>query len=241
MAGYNPATMDILPAIDLQRGRCVRLMRGDFGQETVYGSDPVAVAQSWCAQGASLIHVVDLDGARAGHPAQLSMVRDIAAAAPIEVGGGLRSEADVEAVLEAGARRAVVGTAALDRDLVARLAQRYGDRLVVALDTRDGRVTVAGWTEESAWPLLDLARALIEVGVRRFLHTDVERDGVMTHPNFASLRSLISLGVPVIASGGVASLDDIRRLYEIGADEVIVGRALYEGVFPLAEAISHAR
>lgn len=233
--------MDIFPAIDLQQGRCVRLLRGDFAQETVYHDDPVAAAREWMDAGAPLLHVVDLDGTRQGHPAQLDLIQRIAAIAPIEVGGGLRTALDVERVLAAGARRAVLGTAALDRNLVQSLTQQYGERLVVALDTRAGYVTVQGWMQQSEWTMLDLAQALIEVGVRRFLHTDVERDGAMVHPNYASLHSLIALGVPVIASGGVASLQDIRRLRAAGAEAVIVGRALYEGAFPLQEAVAHAR
>jgi phosphoribosylformimino-5-aminoimidazole carboxamide ribotide isomerase len=171
---------------------------------------------------------------------QLDLVRAIAAEAPVQLGGGLRTRADVEAALAAGVRQVVLGTAALDRALVAELARAYGEQLVVALDTRDGRVAVRGWTEASEWTMLDLARELIGCGVRRFLHTDVERDGALTSPNFASLEALIALGTPVIASGGVADLDHIRRLREIGAEAAIVGRALYEGTVDLREAMALA-
>lgn len=232
--------MLIIPAIDLQAGRCVRLLRGDFAQETVYGDDPVQVAHHWCEAGASLLHVVDLDGARFGHPAQLELVRRIAATIPVQVGGGLRTEADVQAVVDAGAQRVVVGTGALDLDFARGLADRYADRLIVALDTRDGQVAVQGWVEQSEWTLLDLARALIEAGVQRFLHTDVERDGALTSPNFTSLEALIALGAPVIASGGVASLEHIRQLRDLGAESTIVGRALYERSFDLQEAVAIA-
>lgn len=142
--------------------------------------------------------------------------------------------------LEAGAQRVVVGTAALDGDLIGRLAERHGDRLVVALDTRNGRVTVQGWTEISEHSLVDLAQALRAAGAQCFLHTDVERDGTMTTPNYASLEALIAVGAPVIASGGVASLDQIRRLQALGAEAAIVGRALYEGAFDLEEAAAVA-
>lgn len=233
--------MLIIPAIDLQGGRCVRLVRGDFAMETVYGDDPAAVARRWVQAGAELLHVVDLDGARLGYPAQLDLVAPMAAAAPLQVGGGLRSEDDVKRALQIGARRVVLGTAALDVPLMTTLAQRYGDRLVVALDTRDGMVAVAGWTESSGRPMLDLARALIDAGMRRFLHTDVERDGTLTSPNYASLAALIGLGALVIASGGISSLDDLRRLREIGAEAAIVGRALYEGAIDLQEAMAVAR
>ena len=232
--------MDVLPAIDLQAGRCVRLLRGEFDQETVYGTDPAAVARRWREAGARLVHVVDLDGARAGRPVQLEAVRRIAGVMPVQVGGGLRNEEHVMQALEAGVQRVVVGTAALDEDLIGRLAERHGDRLVVALDTRDGRVAVQGWTETSEHSLVDLAQALWQAGVQRFLHTDVERDGTMTTPNYASLEALIAVGAPVIASGGVASLDQIRRLHALGAEAAIVGRALYEGAFDLEEAVAVA-
>jgi phosphoribosylformimino-5-aminoimidazole carboxamide ribotide isomerase len=232
--------MLVIPAIDLQGGRAVRLLRGDFDRETVYGEDPVAVARRWRGAGAPLLHVVDLDGARAGRPAQLGLVRKIAAVAPAQAGGGLRTEEDVEEILQGGARRAVLGTAALDLPRITALAARYGDRLVVALDVRDGRVAVRGWTESSGWAALDLAQALLEAGVRRFLHTDVERDGTLTAPNFTSLQALIALGAPVIASGGVSSVDHIRRLREIGAEAAVVGRALYEGALDVREAIEVA-
>ena len=221
--------MLIIPAIDLQAGRAVRLLRGDFSKETVYGDDPVAVAQRWLAEGAELLHVVDLDGARAGSPVQSDLVRRIAKVAPIQLGGGLRTAEDVAQAIEAGVQRVVLGTSALDMALIRDLAENYGDRFVVALDTKSGKVAVQGWTEESDWTLLDLARALMDTGVPRFLHTDVERDGAMTSPNYTSLGALIALGAPVIASGGVASPGDIRRLREIGAEAAIVGRALYEG------------
>jgi phosphoribosylformimino-5-aminoimidazole carboxamide ribotide isomerase len=146
----------------------------------------------------------------------------------------------VQAAVEAGAQRVVVGTGALDLEFARGLADRYGERLIVALDTRDGKVAVQGWVEQSEWTMLDLARALIDAGVRRFLHTDVERDGALTSPNFTSLHELLAFGVPVIASGGVASLEHIRRLRDLGAEAVIVGRALYERTIDLQEAVAIA-
>jgi phosphoribosylformimino-5-aminoimidazole carboxamide ribotide isomerase len=232
--------MLVIPAIDLQYGRAVRLLRGEFEQETVYDTDPVAVARRWQKAGAELIHVVDLDGTRQGRPVQLDLVGRIAAVAPVEAAGGLRTQENVQAALDAGASRIVVGTSALDSDLMQCLTSHHGERLVVALDTREGKVAVRGWIEDSKWTLLDLARQLIDFGVQRFLHTDIERDGALTSPNYSSLEQLIALGIPVIASGGVASLDDISRLRDIGAESVIVGRALYEGTIDLQEAIVRA-
>lgn len=218
----------------------MRLLRGDFDQETIYGSDPVAVAHAWQAGGARMLHVVDLDGARLGSPQQLGLVRAIAAVMPVELGGGLRTPADVAAAFEAGVQRVVLGTAALDQALVRSLTAEYGDRIVIALDTRAGQVTVAGWMEASEWTLIELAEALIAAGAGRFLHTDVERDGTMTAPNYASLAALVALGKPVIASGGISSLADIDRLRVAGAEAAIVGRALYERAFRLEEALTHA-
>jgi phosphoribosylformimino-5-aminoimidazole carboxamide ribotide isomerase len=187
-----------------------------------------------------MIHVVDLDGARAGEPRQLDLVHAIAEVVPVEVGGGLRTQADVARAVEAGARRVVVGTAALDLDLITALVVELGEWLVVALDTRSGVVATEGWTQETERTLLELADELIGIGVQRFLHTDVERDGTLTAPNLDSLRELIALGAPVIASGGVASLDDIARLRDLGVEAVVTGRALYEGTFTLPEAIARA-
>jgi phosphoribosylformimino-5-aminoimidazole carboxamide ribotide isomerase len=232
--------MLVIPAIDLRAGRVVRLMQGDFSRETVYGDDPLAVARRWRDGGAELVHVVDLDGARAGRPQQLGLIEEIAQVVPVEVGGGLRSETDVAQALQAGARRVVLGTAALDLDLVTALVIEHAERLVIALDTRSGMVATEGWTQESVRTLIELAEELINAGVRRFLHTDVERDGTLSEPNFESLRGLIELGAPVIASGGVSSLEDIARLRDLGAEAVVAGRALYEGAFTLEEAIARA-
>lgn len=228
--------MLIIPAIDLRHGRCVRLLRGDFERETVYDVDPVAVARRWHAAGARMLHVVDLDGARGGRPVQLYLIREIAAVIPVQVGGGLRMPEDVDAALGAGIERVVLGTAALNVQLVRELAETFGARLVVALDTRDGQVSVRGWTETSQWTMLELATALIDAGVRRFLHTDVERDGTLTSPNYASLKKLVALGAPVLASGGISSLEHVRRLRDIGVEAAIVGRALYEGTIDMEEA-----
>jgi len=232
--------MLVIPAIDLQAGRCVRLLRGDFARETVYGEDPTEIARGWREAGAQLAHVVDLDGARQGRPKQLELVERIAAEIPVQLGGGLRDMEAVEAAIAAGVKRVVIGTAAVNVDGVKQLTERFGDKLVVALDTRDGVVATEGWVGTSDWSLLDLARALIDTGVRRFLHTDIDRDGALTSPNFASLSALVRLGTPVIASGGVASLEHVRRLHQAGAEAVVVGRALYEGMFTLQEATAVA-
>lgn len=232
--------MRVIPAIDLRQGRAVRLRQGDFAQETVYGDDPVVVARRWRDEGAEIVHVVDLDGARSGSPVQLDVVGAITRVLPVQVGGGLRTDDDVARAFEAGAQRVVVGTAALDLDLVAALVVEHAPNLVVALDTRSGVVATQGWTQESERTLIELAQEMIDVGVQRFLHTDIERDGTLTEPNLESLEALIALGAPVIASGGVSSLDDLVRLRDLGAEAAIVGRALYEGAFTLPQAIERA-
>ncbi|MBI3910369.1 MAG: 1-(5-phosphoribosyl)-5-[(5-phosphoribosylamino)methylideneamino]imidazole-4-carboxamide isomerase [Armatimonadetes bacterium] len=235
---------EVIPAIDLRGGRCVRLRQGDYARETVYGDDPVAMARRWEAEGARWLHLVDLDGARAGQPAQLETVRRVAAAVriPIQLGGGLRDTDAVRAALDAGAERAIVGTtAAEDPERAGRLFQEFGDRLILGLDAREGRVAVRGWEAASDWDAVILAQAMTAAGARRIIYTDICRDGMLVGPAVESTRRLAeAVPVPVIASGGVSALEDIRRLAELaplGVEGVIVGRALYTGQVHLAEAL----
>lgn len=235
-------SFEVIPAIDLRGGRCVRLFQGDYARETVFADDPVAVARRWEAEGARRLHVVDLDGARAGEPVQLEVVRRIAAtvAIPVQLGGGLRERGSIAAALDAGVARAIVGTAALDVDYARALCAEFGERLVVGLDARDGRVAVHGWTADSGVAALELARQLQEAGARRVIYTDIARDGTLQGPSLASTRALAeALTIPVIASGGVGRPDDLRALAELhslGVEGVIVGRALYTGAVSLADA-----
>ena len=238
--------MEVIPAIDLRGGRCVRLHQGDFGQETVFSDDPLATALRWQAQGARRLHLVDLDGAATGQPAHLAIIADIVAALdiPAQVGGGIRSIAAARAWLEAGVERVVIGTAAVyDPALVQDLCRDYGsDRVIVAVDARDGTVAVRGWTESGQITALELARQMAGLGVTRLLYTDIARDGALTGPDVAtSTRLARETGMAVLASGGVASLADIRNLAAAGGIEgVIVGRALYTGAVRLPEAIAAA-
>lgn len=240
------STFDLLPAIDLRGGRVVRLRQGDFAQEIPYADDPVAVADSFASAGASWLHVVDLDGAREGQPRQLETVRAIVAAVGervrCEVAGGLRSEAAVRAVLEAGAARIAVGTAALrDPAFARRVVGRFGsDRVVVALDVRSGRALGEGWrTGAQGPPVQDALAALAAVGVTTFEVTAIERDGLLEGPDIDLLARLVALGRgDIIASGGIASLDDLRAVHDLGCAGAIVGRALYEGRLDLAAAFS---
>jgi phosphoribosylformimino-5-aminoimidazole carboxamide ribotide isomerase len=235
----------LYPAIDLQEGRAVRLRQGDFARSTVFNEDPVAQARAFAEDGAGSLHVVDLDGARAGQPVHSALVASIAAAfdGTVHFGGGLRSRAAIETALATGVDRVVVGTAVLDdRDLLRWAIDRLGDRLVVALDARQGKVATHGWTQISDRDAVEVATELVSTGVRHLLYTDIARDGTLGGPNLAALRRLAEAAPPLslIASGGVSSLDDLRRLRDLRLPNlrgVIVGRALYEGRFTVTEAL----
>jgi phosphoribosylformimino-5-aminoimidazole carboxamide ribotide isomerase len=233
--------MDIIPAIDLKDGRCVRLYQGDFRQATVYGDDPVAMALRWADLGATRLHVVDLDGAKGGRPVNTDAVLGIVRALkiPVQLGGGLRREEDINAALSLGVERVILGTAAVEQaDLVARVAARFGDRIIVGVDARDGMVATDGWTATAAVRATALVSHMADLGVRRVIYTDISRDGTLTEPNFAALAELIRPDGPaIIASGGIAVADHLLRLAALGAEAAIVGKALYTGAIDLPEAL----
>jgi len=238
--------VDLFPAIDLRGGRCVRLLRGDYDAETVYDDDPVARAKSFEAAGARWIHVVDLDAARSGEQSNLAAVQAIceAVACSVEVGGGVRSVEAAGRLLEAGAARVVVGTAAVeDPSLVDTLAADAPGRVAVGLDARGRDVATHGWTESTGTDLLDLVRRFDQPGVGGLVVTSIARDGTMEGPDLGQLSAVLeAAGTPVVASGGVGTLDDLRALaaLEVGGRRLagaIVGRALYEGRFEIEEAI----
>jgi phosphoribosylformimino-5-aminoimidazole carboxamide ribotide isomerase len=238
----------VFPAIDLRGGRCVRLREGDFDRETVYGDDPVAMAARWADKGAEWLHVVDLDGARAGRPMQLAIVRAIceAAGVPVQVGGGVRSAADAAAVLGAGARRVVVGTMAIrDPDACAALCAAHPGRIAVGLDARDGRARVAGWLEDGAADPIALAPRVAAMGAACIVYTDIGRDGTERGPDLDGTRAVArAAGIAVIASGGVGTVDDVRAVAGLepdGVAGVIVGRALYTGAVELGAALAASR
>lgn len=241
--------MILYPAIDILGGKAVRLLQGEYDRETRYDDDPTDAARRWAAGGAEHIHVVDLDGAKAGRPANLDVIERIAAAVecPIEVGGGIRDEAAARAVLAAGAGRVVVGTAALrDPDLLDRLLAGHGPAaVVVSVDARGGQVSLAGWTESSGVDVADAVGELTGRGVERFLFTPIEVDGTMAGPNLPELiRVAGATEASVIASGGVGELAHLTRLAAeapANVEGVIVGRALYEGRFTVAEGIEALR
>ena len=236
--------MIVIPAIDLRAGRCVRLVQGRADAETVFSDDPVAMARRWVAAGARRLHVVDLDGAFAGEPKQTALVADIVrAVAPVdvEVGGGLRSLESIETVLAAGARWAVIGTrAALDPRFLKEACVAHGPRMIVAVDALGDRAAVKGWTETTHETVLDVGRRAADAGAAALLYTDIARDGTALGPNVESTAALArSLAIPVIASGGVASVDDLVRLAAVrGVSAVVVGRALYTGAIDLRTALA---
>jgi len=237
--------MILFPAIDLKDGRAVRLLRGDMAQATVFNEDPAAQARDFAAAGFAWLHLVDLNGAFAGRPVNGAALEAILAAVtiPVQLGGGIRDMATIERWLAAGVRRVILGTAAVKApDLVREACRAFPGRIVVGIDARDGRVAVEGWAEESALAALDLARRFEDAGVAAIVYTDIERDGALAGVNVAATQTLAAaLSVPVIASGGIASLDDIAALMAIAKDGVegaICGRALYDGRIDAKSALA---
>ncbi len=232
--------MLIFPAIDLIGGRAVRLAQGNFQRMTDFGPDPLRIALGYLEAGASWLHVVDLDGARAGGWRNLEVIARIAAAAPIPVqaGGGARNRGQIAAALDHGIARVIIGTAAVESvDRVAEWAAAFGDRLAVSLDARDGYVMARGWTAGSPMNVLALADALKANGVARFIYTEIQRDGMLAGVDLDGLRKLLPLGVPVIVAGGVHSYADIEQLRDAGAEGAIIGRAFLEDRLDVREAV----
>ena len=242
--------MELFPAIDLRGGRCVRLFQGDYGAETVYGDDPVALATAFAAAGAAWIHMVDLDAARTGEPTNRPAIAAVAAAveARIQAGGGVRDEAAAAALLDAGVARVVVGTAAMaDPALVARLASRHPGGVAVGVDARGGEVAVQGWTEGAGVDLLEAVRRFDGMGIAALVVTEIERDGTLAGPDLEGLASVLeACDIDVVASGGVGSLADLRALAAMAVggrrlSGAIVGKALYEGAFTVQDAVATLR
>ena len=234
--------MQIFPAIDLRGGQVVRLYQGDYDQETVYAADPCAVARDFLAAGARYLHVVDLDGARDGTLANFETIAALVRQGGlyIEVGGGIRTEERIRRYLDLGVGRCILGTIAVkDFAFTERMAKKYGDRIAVGVDARDGFVAVSGWKELSAERGVDFCRRLRDAGVKTVIYTDISRDGAMRGANLALYRTLASrYSMDIIASGGVSSLEDIRALKEAGAAGAIIGKAYYTGAIDLAQAIA---
>lgn len=237
----------VIPAIDLKDGRCVRLRQGRAGEVTVYSDDPVSVARRWRAEGGTFLHVVDLDGAFQGKPAHSRQVAAIVAAAgiPVEVGGGLRTEKDIADTLQTGAARAIIGTRACEHPAgLAGLAKRFGDRLAVGIDARNGMVQTKGWVETTAMKAVDLAARVVSAGVRTIIYTDTATDGMLAGVNLAAVKEICrAAGCDIVASGGVSSVADILALRGLNMPNLkgaIVGKAIYDGRVALKDLVAAA-
>jgi phosphoribosylformimino-5-aminoimidazole carboxamide ribotide isomerase len=234
----------VYPAIDIRGGKCVRLVEGDFEQETVFGEDPAEMARAWEAQGANWIHVVDLDGAKTGAPRNADAIASIRAAVgcSLQVGGGIRTAQDVERYLNQGIERVILGTKAIqDPELIVTLSSRWGARIAVGLDARNGKLAASGWLDQTEVNALSTARHFQASGIATLVYTDIARDGTLAGPNLPVLRSVVlAFEGGVIASGGVSNIGDISDIKAAGAEGVVVGRALYDRRILLPEALKIA-
>lgn len=244
MSGVRSGSFEVIPAIDLRGGRCVRLVQGDYARETVYADDPAAQAAHWRREGAARLHVVDLDGARDGALANASAIAGIVRAVdvPVQVGGGVRELAAAARLFELGVDRVVVGTAAVrDPPLLERLAERYPGRIALGLDARDGRVATAGWREASGATSREVLERFRDLDLACAICTDIARDGMLVGPDTAGLAALVgSTRLAIIASGGVARVEDVDALVAAGVRGMIVGKALYEGALALPALLARA-
>ena len=236
--------MDIIPAIDLLGGKCVRLYQGDYDQSQVFNDNPVFVAQKWVSEGATRLHLVDLDGAKEGTPVNMAVIADIVKAVdvPVQVGGGLRDRQRVVDLFATGVRYAILGTVAVESpQLVADLCQEFPDHIIVGIDARNGKVATRGWLETSAIEAIDLGKRMAIAGATAIIYTDIHRDGTMQGPNMNALREMAdAIDIPVIASGGISSLTDVLGLLTLepmGVSGAITGRAIYTGDLSLKEAV----
>jgi len=242
--GREGFVMIIYPAVDIKDGKCVRLLQGRFSDVTVYSDNPLDMAKKWEEAGAEYLHVVDLDGARTGKSKNSDIITEIAAAVkmPVQLGGGIRSMETIEDYLSKGIQRVILGTSAVkDPEFVKIALEKYGERVVIGIDAKDGMVAIEGWEKTSDFTAVDFARKMVELGARTIIYTDIAQDGTLNGPNLKSMKEMIdSVEAEIIASGGVGSLQDIKNLKEINAQGVIVGKALYTGAVDLKEAIKIA-
>ncbi len=239
--------MRIVPAVDIRGGLCVNLVQGDYAQETVFEKDPVAQAREWRDGGAEIVHIVDLDGAKAGHLCIANELRAMSdAGIPTEVGGGIRTMRDLEAVFNAGTDRAILGTAAhKDPQFLKDAVAAFPGKIAVGIDARAGKVSLNAWLEDTGTDAVEFAKCVEDAGASRIIYTDILSDGMMKGPNVEATRAVAkAISIPVTVSGGMSSLDDVRKVCAAegdGVDEVIIGRALYLKVFTLPEAIAVAQ
>jgi len=228
--------------VDLRGGRCVRLYQGNYDEETVFSENPVEVALKWQSLGAPRLHIVDLDGAASGELGNLDIIEKLAVGllVPAQVGGGIRQLETVEQLLKAGIERVILGTVAVeDPKLVEEACRKFRECIIVGIDTREGWVATRGWQQETRLTAIELAKSMVQLGVKRFIYTDISRDGTLTEPNFAAFSELVTeIRLPVIAAGGISSLNHLRMLKQLGAEGVIVGKALYTGDINLKQALA---
>jgi phosphoribosylformimino-5-aminoimidazole carboxamide ribotide isomerase len=234
--------MEVIPSIDLKGGRCVRLYQGDYAKETVFSDDLLGTAQRWESLGATRLHVVDLDGAASGEPCHLSVIARMTATLriPVQVGGGIRRMETIEKYVKAGVKRVILGTVAVENPmLIEEACQVFGEAIVLGVDARDGFVAVRGWKDKTSVLAADMIEQMEALGAKRFIYTDVARDGTLTEPNFQAISELITkTRSPIIASGGVTSVDHLVRLSQLGVEGAIIGRALYTGDILLDKALA---
>lgn len=230
----------IIPAIDISDGKCVRLIQGDFDKQTVYSNDPLEIALKWKDLGAKLIHLVDLDGAKTGKPINTGIISTIVRKIPVQVGGGIRSKETIKKYLAFGVLRVVLGTVILENFEIAQsIFKEFGDKVVVGLDTKNGKLMTKGWILDSGLNVFKTAKKLEGLGAKRFIYTDISRDGTLSEPNFKALKKLIeTVQSPVIASGGISNVNQIKQLKDVGTEGVILGKSLYEGRINLKEALN---
>jgi phosphoribosylformimino-5-aminoimidazole carboxamide ribotide isomerase len=233
--------IEIIPSVDIKGGKCVRLYQGNYNRETVFSNDPLDMACKWQSMGAPRIHIVDLDGAATGKIGNMNIIKDIARAMliPVQLGGGVRDIETIELLLKAGIERVILGTAAVENPtLVVEACRRFNDAIIVGIDARGGLVATRGWVKETQQTAVGLAKAMTMVGVKRFVYTDITRDGTLTEPNITAIAEMIdNVGMPIIAAGGVSSLTHLKILSKIGAEGAIVGKALYTGDVNLKQAL----
>jgi phosphoribosylformimino-5-aminoimidazole carboxamide ribotide isomerase len=236
--------MYVIPAIDLIGGKCVRLLQGRYDRQITYRDDPLGQAQEFQAVGAQWLHIVDLEGAKAGRPVNTDAIKTIIGGTKlqVELGGGIRDEDSIRQMLDAGLARVIIGTKAVsDFDWFSEMAEKFAGKIVLGLDAHGSKVAVHGWTEDSRYDLLEFAIKAAQLPIAAIIYTDIAKDGMLEGPNIERTKELAeAVDVPVIASGGVKELDDIKKLNPIGVEGVIVGRSLYEGTLDLAEAIEAA-
>jgi phosphoribosylformimino-5-aminoimidazole carboxamide ribotide isomerase len=237
--------VEIIPAVDIMDGKCVRLVQGKFDQSTVYSDDPVDAARRWADEGAKRLHLVDLNGSRIGSPRETDTVRRILAAVtvPAQLGGGIRTLQTARAMIEMGVGRIIIATsAALDTHEAQAIFAELGERAALGVDARDGRIAVKGWQETTAQTAVEFALRMQALGARRVIYTDISRDGMLAGANVQAVAAMVeALDIPVIASGGVTTLDDIRKLKAAGVEGAIIGKALYSGELALADALAAAQ